>query len=371
MKVIIVGASIAGSAAAYLLAKSGLNVSVYEQKKKKDVGKKVCANVVTPMIKELLKELDLDYKKLIKTAYNKALFFSKNNSVSFPTEEYEINRGKFVEKMIRNSAKIGVKFNFETNFKELKEEGNKISIKFGKKNKVIYDSCDILIGADGALSEVAKKAGLWQGRNFLLYLQTKISKKYIRNKKYIPKKNSYAVFLGDKFGYYSYIFSSSRGLIIGLGNRAEKNVKNEFYKFINFLGIDKKKVKLEGAMVPDPRIIKNKKRIILIGDAACQIKFTGGGIIPSLLSAISVREIIIKNDYSKLKKLRKNIFLNRTFGKFFLKFSDKDWESFLDIVKNNKFKELPRNRDTMRIKSIVKVMDIRLFWFILRKFIFF
>ena len=147
----------------------------------------------------------------------------------------------------------------------------------------------------------------------------------------------------------------------------EKKPAEEFANFLRFLGIDKKKIKINGALIPESMVIKNKKNILLIGDAACQIKFNGGGIVPSLLSAISVRDIIVKNDYSSIKKLKKSILLNRIAGNFFFKFLDKDWDSFVEIIKDNKFRELPKNRDNLNLKKITKLLDIKFLNFLKKR----
>jgi flavin-dependent dehydrogenase len=366
MEVIVIGSSVAGASLAYLLARSGIEVKVYESKSRKDVGKKVCANVYTFMIKDILKDFSINPQKLIKNHYSNLRVFSKNNQASFMTEEYEFDRSKLLETLIRNAEKKGAKFIFNANFIDFSRKNEKFILKL-KKEKPIVDSCDVLVGADGALSEVAKRAGLWQNRKFFLTLQARVSKQQIKNKKYIPPKNSYNILLGEDYGYYSYIFSSKEGFVVGLGDRPEKNVRKEFGNLLKFLNI--KKARIEGALFPEPKVLKLKKGIFLIGDAGCQIKFNGGGVIPAFMAARAIKEILVKGDWKDYNKMNSRIRLNRIAVKFFEKMSDKRADNLLDIVKEKKFEKFPKYRDYLSKEDLRKLFSPGLMASIIRMFI--
>jgi flavin-dependent dehydrogenase len=356
MKVIIIGSSVAGAAAAYLLAKDA-EVIVYEKKSRKDVGKKVCANVYTFMIKDILKEFNLNYRKFVKTRYTGFKAISKNNSASFKTDEYEFDRQKILENLVKNAEKKGAKFFFNTEFIDFKKN-NKFIVSLKKAKKRFADYSDILIGADGAVSEVAKKSGLWQNRRFFLALQANVLAKQIKNKKFIPGKNRYNILLGDDFGYYSYIFSSKKAFVIGLEDRPEKNVREKFLKMLKFLGI--KKVKISGALIPEPKVIRLKPGIFLIGDAGCQVKFTGGGVIPAFMAARAAKDAILKNDWESYRKLNSRIRLNRLAVRFFERMNDKRADKIIEIVKDRRFKDLPKNRDYLNKRHFKSIIGSKL-----------
>jgi len=358
MRVIIIGSSIAGSAAAYLLSREGIEAVVYEQKSRKDIGKKVCANILTSMIKGILKDFGINSKELIKNKYNSFNVLSKNKKLSFKTEEYEFDRVKLLEKLIKKAEAKGAKFFFNSSFKGFKKKEGKFSILLSKERKNFIDSCDFLIGADGALSEVAKQSGLWNNRKFFLNLQAKVSRNSIKNKIYLPDKNGYNILLGKDFGYYSYIFSSKNRLVIGLGDRPERNVKKQFENLMKLLEI--KRFKIEGALIPKPQVIGTKPGIFLIGDAGCQMKFSGGGIIPALMAAKAVKEILVDKDSKDYNRLNSRIRMNRLFTKFFENMSDKRADNILNIVKDKRFSSFPKYRDYISKTDLKKLLSPKL-----------
>jgi flavin-dependent dehydrogenase len=363
-KIIIIGSSIAGSSLAYLLAKSGLDVCVYDSKKRKDIGKKLCANVVTNTFRKVLKNFNIDYKQFVKTKYTEFNLFSRNNSVSFPVEDYEIDRIKFVNLLIKEAEKEGARFYFETSFIDVQEEDSKTLVKLKNKNKIFVDSCNLLVGADGAMSSVAKKAGLWQDRKVEICLQKKIPKNKIKNSIGLKHKG-YNVFVGKKFGYYSYIFPSKTEFVVGMEgslNDTDESKMKDLLKFVGYSG----ETKIKGALVPTPQKIINKKNIFLIGDASCQIKFTGGGIIPSLLSSLATRDIILKNNYDNLNKLNKSIYYNQIALKLFYCLSEKEFDYLLEVMKEDKFKNFPKLRDELTKKEIMLFVKSRLFFILLK-----
>ena len=354
MKVIIIGSSVAGSAAAYLLAREGVEVVVYEKKARKDIGKKVCANVLTFMIKDILQDFGINPKEMIKNHYHTFNVFSKNNKVSFQTEEYEFDRTRLLEKLITKAEASGAKLVFNTNFTDFKKKDGKFSVMLSKGKRDFEDSCDFLVGADGALSEVAKKAGLWENRKFFLTLQAKVSRN-IKNKQYLPDKNGYNIFLGKDFGYYSYLFSSKNGLVVGLGDRPNRDVKKKFENLLKLIGIGK--AKIEGALFPEPQVLRMKPGIFLIGDAGCQIKFTGGGIIPAFMAAKSVKEILVNKNWESYDKMNSRIKMNGLAAKFFENMSDKRASHVLEIFKDKKFRNFPKYRDYISKKDLKKLLS--------------
>jgi flavin-dependent dehydrogenase len=352
MKVIIIGGSIAGVASAYQLA--GKNeIAIYEQKKRSEVGKKVCANVYTFMIKSLLKEYGLDYRKYASMKFSRFSVFSKNNHAEFKTEEYEFDRAKLLEALIKKAENKGAKFFFNTNFVGFKKKNKKFIVTFKRGNKTFEDYADILVGADGAVSEVAKKSGLWGKRKFFLALQANV--KNIR--KYAPGKNSYSIMLGKDFGYYSYIFPAKKGFIAGLEERPEKNVRKKFMDFLKIIGV--KGAKIEGALIPEPKVIKLKKGIFLVGDAGCQVKFTGGGVIPAFMGAKALK-FAVEGNFKAYKKLNSRIKLNRLAVYYFNSMTDKKADKIIKIVKNKEFKDAAKYRDYFDKNHFKRILNPRI-----------
>jgi flavin-dependent dehydrogenase len=354
-KIVIIGSSVAGSTLALLLAKEGINVVVYEQKKQHEIGKKLCANVVTKTFFNYSRALGMEPAPLVKNRFDKAIFVCKNKRFEFPVQDYEIDRQKFLNQIIKKAKQQGAKFFFETKFLNFFRENKKHGLILEKNKKKKIEKADIVIGADGALSEVAKKADLWQDRQFDLCYQVSLKKKLMIERRKV-KKNEYYCFLDKKYGYYSYVFPSKDNVTIG--NAEELNNKNRsFQNLLSMLKI--KGIKKKAALIPAPKVIRTQKdNIFLIGDAACCIKFNGGGIIPAMKNAFSLRDVILNRNYNKIKRFQREIYINSVLARFVKNLNDNDFLRFLEIVdKNPEIKGLVKQRDEMsrrKLKCVFK-----------------
>ncbi len=354
-KVIVIGSSIAGASIANFLA-GYCDVTVYEQKSIKDIGRKLCADIVTPSFIKYLEILGLNHKDYIISQFDKAVAISEKQRVEFNTHEFKIDRVKFIKDLIKKAEKKGVKFIFKKEFLGFEEKEGKFIINIDNKNEV----CDVLIGADGPLSKVAKKADLWDDRELFLAMQSDIPLK-----KLDIEKNTYHIYLGEKFGYYSYIFPSKNRAVIGIVGNPE-NVKKRYDELLDKLKI--KKIKKCAALIPKPKVIQQKKNLFVIGDAGCHVKFSGGGIIPAIMAAEAVSEIITNKNYKKLRKLNKRTYTNRLATRIIEKFKEKDFDNFLRILKNKKFYNLLKKRDEFLMEDYVEFLDLRFLKYFLRIF---
>lgn len=361
-KIIIIGSSIAGASAACLLAKH-CNVRVYEQKAMNEVGKKLCANVVTPDFLVYAKKSGLNPKKYTIYNYNKAIGYSKNDKVELKTHEFKIDRKKLIRDLVTNAKKDGAKFSFKTGFIDFKKKKSGYSIKLKKGSRTFTEECDILIGADGALSNVAKKAGLWKKRTLFPIIQTETPLNKIEKIKL--GKKSYHIFFGRERGYYGYAFPYRNIAVIGVGERADR-VREKYDDFLRFLGA--KVRKKCAALVPKPQIIPQKRSLFVIGDAGCHIKFSGGGIVPAMMAAEAVKDIIVNKDYRRLKKLNRRTFMNRLATRVIERMNDKDFDSFVKILKDKKFAGITEKRDMLSKEDYLKLLDLRILKFLLKLF---
>ncbi len=353
-KIIIIGSSIAGASAAFFLAPYA-DIVVYEKKSKKDIGNKVCANVVTSLFLKYAKQLNINPKEVIVSEFNKAIGFSENNKVVFKTKEFRINRCKFIEQVIKNAQKKGVKFVFNAEFIDYAKKREGFIVKLKRGNKTITENSDILVGADGALSNVAKKAGLWENRRLFLVMHTEIPLNSF--KKFRIDKKAYYIFFGRKKGYYGYIFPYKNKIVIGAGDRVEA-LKSRYKDFLKFMGVKSREA--HGALVPEPKVIPQKENLFLIGDAGCHIKFSGGGIIPSMMAAEAIKEIIINNNYKKLKELNRRTVINKIAARLIENLNDRDFNKLLEILKDKKFSDVVSKRDKFGKKEYFAALDFRI-----------
>lgn len=326
-KVAIIGSSIAGSCLAYLLARSGCCVDVFEQKSWFETGRKVCSNIVSSDFVRVARSLGIDEKEVIKNKFTKAIFFSQKNSAEFPVEDYEIDRVKLLRLLMEKARGAGAKFHFNIEFLSLGKTDNHYGIMLKRNKKIVTQEADYVIGADGAVSRVAERIGLKNKKRFWLATQAKVDK--------MPgsrQRSRYFIFFGSRFGYYSYIYPSQDYFTIGTLSPIKQ--KGKFDGFLEYLKI-KEIGKREAALIPiyNPLMRFRKGNIFLIGDAAAMTKFTGGGIMPALRAALWVRNSILGRRSNTLLKLRQELLLHHLIYRGLRKFSDADFDKYLELAK--------------------------------------
>ncbi len=363
VKVAIIGASLGGASLAYLLSKKA-EVVVYELKPRSEVGKKLCSNICTEPVAELLYNWGFEPNDFIKSHYAKVKISTRNKSIEFPINEFELDRMKLFETLISAADKNGAKVHFSAKFIDFHKEDNKYDVYAEINGKKTVERFDFVVGADGAVSEFARKIGMWKNRKHFLYLQGKVERSAVRPE-FVPDKNTQHVFVGSWFGYYSYVYPTEGLLSIGLGDEMGKEVRSLFNAYMDYLGV--KEVKLQGALIPQPKVIGMKKNLFLIGDASCDTKFSLGGIIPAMMAAEAVKDIILYDNYSRYRALKRKVRIHEWATKVLKKLNEKDYEELFEIMNEEKYKELLANRDRFGKKDILTLMSPKLVWFSLKK----
>ena len=345
----IIGSSIAGSALAYLLAREKVKVALYEQKSVADVGEKPCAEIVTKNFLEIAKALQLDTEKIIEKKFDRAIVSSPKKQVGFEIEDYAISRKELVKQLIKKAEKAGANIFFKTkllDFEKQEKEKQKYKLFFEKDNGKVKRNTEILVGADGANSVVARKSGLWQKRSFLIARQVETKKI-----SFDIESKAYYVFLGSPYAYYSYLIpigKRNNGFRIGMLSYPNKISGLLFKKFLSLLGAEQEGKAEKKALIPlyYPSLHYKKENIFICGDAACMTKATGGGIIQALQSAIALKKIIIDKKYDKMKRLKRELITHYFIRKVMVKLDDNQLDNLLELC-NHKVKKVIASRDVL------------------------
>jgi flavin-dependent dehydrogenase len=157
MKVTIVGASTSGLFTAYLLAKEGVEVEVYE--KEKVLGSPPRTLIVTSKLNEVLNFVP---QEAITNEVRNLEIFSRSKSVrlELSSPDLVVEREKLLKLLARLAEGSGVKIELRQQFLSFARFGGKIilSLKNLETGVKQHKSTDILIGADGASSAVAQAA---------------------------------------------------------------------------------------------------------------------------------------------------------------------------------------------------------------------
>ncbi len=329
----VIGAGPAGSYVSYLLAKAGMNVSLFEEHKK--IGEPFqCSGIQTNYFKDItLFKNDLVVNKIKKVR----VILPGMTFLDFKLEKPNlvIDRVNFDKFLFDMAKSENVKTYLGKRFIGYKKR-DKFSLKF---NKGKFET-DYLIGADGPLSSVAKSSGLFGKREFLLGMQARVKAEF--------DKDVFQVFLGNKIcpGFFAWVIPENEK-IARIGLATKKNTLHYFNKFVS----KGKVLDKQAGLIPiyNPKIKSQKDNVFLVGDAATQVKAsTAGGLVPGLISAKILANSILKgNNYDKAWKnqIGKDLYLSLLIRKTLNKFSDKDYHDLVKMLSKRKVKGLIEKYD--------------------------
>lgn len=328
----IIGAGPAGNYLAYLLAKNNKSVEVFEEHPQ--IGKPVqCTGIVT---NSLLKFVPYRKEFVINQINKVRVYFPNKKFIEFNLKKPNLilDRAKFDSYLAEKAKYYGAKY--YANYKFIGYKDKKIIL---KSKKTIKKHTNIIIGADGPLSKVARVFNLYGNRKFVSALQARVSLKV--------QKNLVEFWLFPKG--FSWVVPESDN-IARIGTLSYKNTDILFKKFLNFRAKNAKIKEYNSGLIPiyNPKQGLNKKNIYLLGDAATQVKATTfGGIVQGLTAAEDLSKAILKKkNYKKLcKNLNKELKYSLLLRKILNNFSIKDYNDLINFINTEKCKKIIQNTD--------------------------
>ena len=332
----IIGAGPVGCYTAYLLARAGMEVQVFEEHDA--IGRPVqCTGIVTGEIKKII-NLKNDF---IINKLNRVKVFSKNNFTEIDLDEIVINRGEFDKHIANMAIKAGVKIFLNSTFTDY--YNNYVEIM--QENEVRRVKTDILIGADGPNSAVGRLINNKRVKHYF-GLQARVKLK--------TDGESFETYFGFIPDFFAWIVPENKE-IARVGIASKNNAKLYFNKFLKIKKIKNKDIiEKQGGLIPvfNPQYNLQKDKIYLVGDAALQVKATtGGGLVPGLKGAEILADCIIRNrDYKKEfnKKIGRELRLNLMIRKILNKFNERDYGYLIKLMNKKKIKNVLKehNRDS-------------------------
>ena len=336
----IIGAGPAGSYTAHLLSKKGYNVTIFEEHNK--IGLPLqCAGIVTDYMNKIIK---LDSEIIQNKLKYVEIVSPYNKTVKLPSNDIVIDRVKFDMHLANLAKDSGAQI--ITNARYINNTKQKVIIKRNNTSSSMYS--DIIIGADGPLSQVAKINNMFGNRKFYYGIQARVEINC--------DPSTYKVFFGDfakKFFAWQ-IPESDKIARVGLATLT--STRNEFNYFLKKLG-NPKVIDMQGGLIPiyDPKQNVQKENIFLIGDAATQVKAsTGGGIIQGMMAGkILTKSIITKTSYKEnLSKLNKDLMLHLRIRNYLNKFSPKDYDSLISLCAQKRIQKVLRSTSRDEVFSL-------------------
>jgi geranylgeranyl reductase len=296
MQVIVAGGGPAGSVAAEKLAAAGIRTIIFERSLR---GDKTCAGGIPSVLVNDFKIPDeLIHQKCHKVRFNGPS--GVKVEMTFPNDGYlaTVRRLEFDSFLRRRAVERGVILEEkEVMGYELIHDGVKVQYK-DKDNRPFWAKADYLIGAEGAVSRVARILHTTR----LSYVAT--LQEYIRPSQERMKHwdDTAELYYASKVSpdYYGWVFPHRDYVAIGVGMGYEsaKNIKEhlEHLKSLNQEWLDGGEIMGRGsAPIPlDHFADPSRRRIFLVGDAAgFVLPGSGEGIYYAMKSGLFAAEAII------------------------------------------------------------------------------
>ena len=343
----IIGASIAGNNLAFLLSKSNLRIVVLEDHK--EIGLPFqCAGIISQKLSKLIelpKEIVLNRVSTAKIVSPSGNFIKLSGN----EQPYVIDRIK-LDRLFYNEVKDdpNIVYYLAERYKSFEyriEDDKKYLLIETSKRKII---AKMLIGCDGPLSLVGKQLNV---KNDVIFASQ------IRVKANFANHEAAMYFNPQWKQLFGWIVPEGNQ-IYRIGIASAKSVNISFKRFLSELGVDiDDKIDQQGGIIPYG--VMNKlafDNVLLLGDAAGQVKATTGGGIVMLLTAAKYASNCIHRcfeDENFSKRIIKKYYekpCSQTIGRelklhFIIRlilenFNSNNFEIFFKIIKENKIEHL-------------------------------
>ena len=318
----IIGAGPSGNYLAFLLAKQSHDVHVYEDHKV--IGTPVqCTGIITPELEKIIPVK----KSFLTNKINQAQIYAPNGSslhVRFKKDDIIVDRTLFDSHLASLAEKAGAQYHLGQRFIENKGKKMKIGEKFIET--------DILIGADGPFSRVAKTNGMWCDRKFVTGNQVTVEVDCE------PKLVEF--WLG--IGLFGWLVPENDSVArVGIISYDQPDIYLK--KLLDKRCPSAKVLHREPGAIPiyNPKQILQKDFVYLIGDAATQVKATSyGGIVHGMKAAQILARDMQHYQKNCRKEVGRDLYLSLLIRKAMDRFSEKDYNALVELFTQEKLKRV-------------------------------
>ena len=305
--VAIVGGSAAGLFTAYLLARGGRRVQVFERASGLDATARTL--IVTSRMADLLGGLG---DKAVVNRIQRFEMFADGRiaTVALQRPDLVIDRSALIRGLAEHAEAAGAEIVFGRQLLALEPNGHGLSLKVGpgERGPTEERSTRTLVGADGAFSSVARAVG-WPQHPTVPLLQA-----VVRLPSDLSPDTTRVWFdPADTPYFYWLVPESPTHGVLGLIGEDRREIRGCLQRFLQRHGFEP--LEFQAARIPIyDRWIPNHRRlghgdVYLVGDAAGQVKpTTVGGIVTGFRGALGVAEAILDGGTSReLRALRREL----------------------------------------------------------------
>lgn len=289
--IVVVGGGPAGSYTGWKLAEMGFDVEILEEHP--EIGHPMCCAGILGV--ESLEKVGLDPDSWKISELKAGTFhFPDENPIILSrdrTEAVVIDRAGFDRDLAERAASAGAEFELKTRCKRVVSERDKVILELeGETEKKLIES-RMVIGADGTNSNVARSCGLMRKFSPLVCAQAEIEGS-------VDTQNANVYFNNDySETFFGWLVPAGGVYRVGVGDK-KGNIRSKLSTLIDNIttseDFGEKIIQYTTDLIPEPnsRRIHDSNRVLLVGDAAGQVKpLTGGGIYMGLSCAQIASEV--------------------------------------------------------------------------------
>ena len=306
----IIGASSAGLFAAAKLSTLGFRVGVFEREKELNPARRTY--IITPYLADIFENIP---ESLILNRVATMAVETANSVVEISLKQPDliIERNQLIRLLEGRAKAAGATIHYGYRFLEIQEVNNKPEVIIEDENgETIQISTNILIGADGAFSPVAKAASIKLSDRVPL-MQAEIS----LPENWDPNVTKVWFNVDETKYFYWLVPESQEQAVVGLIANQRADARQVLDKFLEKHGFEVLAYQAGQAAMHTPDLKPWSKvgemPVMLIGDAAGQVKVTTvGGTVTGFWGAQAVVDALSNGtDYSaNLKALKKELDLH-------------------------------------------------------------
>ena len=339
-EIAIVGASASGLYTAYLLAREGREVTVYERASSLAPAPRTL--IVTNAMLDYLS--DLDQGAVVNQVNRYELYANgKVGEVKLGRPDLIVERSTLINELAEQASLAGAEIQLGYRFEHLRSQGGRALATLSNEAGSIKIQPRVLVGADGASSQVAS-AGGWNPQATVPLLQA-----IVRPPEDLEPETSRVWFVPDDTPYFYWLIPDTPGrAALGVIGDSRGSLRGKFDAFVERRGL----TPLEYQAAKIPRYDRWKRvhtrvgetDLYLVGDAAAQVKVsTVGGLVTGFRGAIGVAERILGRSGRSLRSLRRELDAHLLVRKVVHGFGEQEYCRLLDLLNQPTMRSLHRH----------------------------
>ena len=353
-EVIVVGGSAAGFSTATHLANGGKAVRVLESRPDLDPVSRTL--IVTDHFRGQVN--GAGSASIVNEIRRLELFTDGRSAmISLKRPDLIIERSRLIRALRAEAEAAGARIEYNTRFLGLAPNASGLRVEADHAGRRVELHARSLVGADGAVSRVARAAG-WPPVETVPLVQA-----LVRLPKDCPADTTRIWFIPDDTPYFYWLIPESpERAALGVIGEQGRDTKRAFDRFLEKKGFEP--LEWQGARIPVYRQWVPIRRTVgngevyLVGDAAAQVKVTTvGGIVTGLRGARGVADAILGNSQSELRALRRELATHWLIRRALHYFGQEEYRQLVDILNvstRESLAEINRDEATRLLWNVVR-----------------